>query len=79
MDSVNRKDGYFPGTFFKRSNRIVVASEGVYIRIREHKTIGPYKTFREAEMNLREFLRKVDSNASMAMTRSAPRHLYSNS
>ncbi len=77
MDSVNRKDGYFPGTFFKRSNRIVVASEGVYIRIRDNKTIGPFSTFREAEMNLRDFLRKVDSNATMAAYHNVSNRLYS--
>lgn len=76
MDSVNRKDGYFPGTFFKRSNRIVVASEGVYIKIRENQSIGPYSTFREAEINLREFIRRVDSNTSIAEITKLSRRVY---
>ena len=70
MDSINRKNGYFPGTFFKRSNRIMVAPEGVFFRIREGKMIGPFATFREAELNLREFIRTINCDSSFTATKS---------
>ncbi len=64
MVNANRKNGYFPGTFFNRTNRILIASDGVYFRIREGEMVGPFATMREAEVGLRSFIRKVENEGA---------------
>lgn len=76
MDSINRKDSYFPGTFFKRSDRILVESAGVYIRIGKGQTIGPFATFREAEIELQGFLSKVNFDAITATIKNTQTSFY---
>jgi len=61
MDKSNRHNGYFPGTFFRRSNRLTIIDKGIYYKIREGCTIGPFKTLREAEAHLTAFIRSLKS------------------
>lgn len=59
MEIVNRRNGYFPGTFFKRSNRIQVVAKNVYFRNREGQPVGPFNSLKETEKNLNQYLDNI--------------------
>lgn len=66
MDCKNRETGYFPGNFFNRSNRLTVVEKGIYYKIREGHSIGPFSTIRDAEADLRGFIRTVKSKSNFS-------------
>ena len=61
MNNGNRAIGYFPASFFKRTNRVKLNKNGYYYRIRKGSTIGPFKTQIQALSDLDCFIRTISS------------------
>lgn len=56
MSHQSRAQGYFPGSFFRRSNRVIVNENGYHYRIRSGQMVGPFKTKNEAIVDLNSFI-----------------------
>jgi len=56
QNSSNRTIGYFPASFFKRSNRIISNHNGYYYKVREGTSIGPFNTQATALLDLNQFI-----------------------
>ena len=57
MNIQNRGEGYFPGSFFRRSERVVVDDSGYHFRTRQGETVGPFLTESDANLNLGLYLK----------------------
>jgi len=59
MNYQSRAQGYFPGSFFRRSNRIIVNQNGYHYRTRSGKTVGPFATEIDAIVDLDDFIQRL--------------------
>ena len=63
MNHQSRAQGYFPGSFFRRSKRIIVNENGYHYRIRSGQLVGPFQSEVEANIDLNNFiLSRIDKN-----------------
>jgi len=60
MDHQSRAQGYFPGSFFRRSNRLVVNENGYHYRVRDGKMIGPFESEFDAITNLQNYIQSLE-------------------
>jgi len=59
MNHQSRAQGYFPGSFFRRSNRIIINDTGYHYRVRSGKIIGPFVTEMDACLDLHGFIHSL--------------------
>ncbi|MBV1908856.1 MAG: hypothetical protein KUG78_06005 [Kangiellaceae bacterium] len=75
MECKNRTSGYFPGSFFQRSHRIKVLGKGIFYRIREGQSLGPFASLSEAETDLRAYIRSQNpTSVSQSDKKMRPSH-----
>lgn len=66
MNHQSRAQGYFPGSFFRRSNRMVVNANGYHYRIRDGKMVGPFDTELHAKANLQNYIQSLEINQAIS-------------
>jgi len=56
MKKTNRAIGYFPGSFFNRTERILIDDKGFHYRVREGEAVGPFLSEFAAHSDLNRFI-----------------------
>lgn len=59
MKHQSRVQGYFPASFFRRSDRILINNQGYHYRVRKGDTVGPFAKESDAHINLNKYLKQV--------------------
>ncbi len=57
MNQTSRSQGYFPGSFFNRSDRLLMNEQGYHYQTREGKAMGPFPNKTTALLNLESYIR----------------------
>ncbi len=59
MDNQSRQQGYFPASFFHRTNRLVLDETGYHYRVRKGKIIGPFSCEKDASKDLNGYIENL--------------------
>lgn len=68
MNTSSRSIGHFPGSFFSRTERILVDDNGFHYRIRKGVSIGPFATESDARSDLERFINQVANQTKLIQT-----------
>ena len=66
MDNQSRQQGYFPASFFRRTDRLLLNGTGYHYRVRKGETIGPFSCEKDANNDLRGFIKHLTTNKSFS-------------
>ncbi len=66
MSHQSRHQGYFPASFFRRSDRFVLDDTGYHYRVRKGIPIGPFATEKDAYQDLNGYIKHLATNKSFA-------------
>jgi hypothetical protein len=66
MNNQSRHQGYFPASFFRRTDRLVLDDTGYHYRIRKGKAVGPFPTEKAAYRDLRGYIKLIPIDESLS-------------
>ena len=64
MNNQSRNQGYFPASFVRRSQRVVISDQGFHYRIRKGRAVGPFNTEMDANVALSHYLKSTQAKLS---------------
>lgn len=70
MNNQSRQLGYFPASFFRRTDRLVLDDTGYHYRVRKGETIGPFSCEKEAASDLNSFIKQLATENSFSNAQS---------
>ena len=64
MDNQSREQGYFPASFFRRTDRLLLNDAGFHYRVRKGQNIGPFSSAKDANKDLSVYIKSLATNQS---------------
>lgn len=66
MSNQSRQQGYFPASFFRRTDRLLLDDTGYHYRVRKGETVGPFSCEKDANNDLSGYLKHLTTNQSLS-------------
>ncbi len=66
MNNQSRHQGYFPASFFCRTERLILDDTGYHYRVRKGEAVGPFPTEKAACQDLNSYIKYIAINESLS-------------